>query len=337
MLINKKQIVLVLFVMIMGCVGSMPKATVYQTPHSEHDIYVDIYDASKANNGTTLLADNHRKDRPRIIEVDMNGKIVWEYVLPFHLREYNNPGFDVEGLPNGNVLFVLPLKGVYEIDRKGDVVWSYVDSQVTHDADRLPNGNTLVVFGGSDSKDDIQAKEINPKGEIVWSWRAKDHLDTAEYRNIYNQGWTHANAVSRLENGNTLISLRNFNVVVEVEPNGSIVRMIGKGIFHYQHDPEVLPNGNLLVMNHSRPNKAIEIDPKTNKVVWESRKFGKRMSPVRDADRLPNGNILITGTTKILEFTPDGELVWRLNLDVRFENRRQAPALGFYKAQRKQP
>ncbi len=335
MLINKKQILLVLFLMIMGCGGSMPKATVYQTPRSEHDIYVDIYDASKANNGTTLLADNHRKDRPRIIEVDMNGKIVWEYVLPFHLREYNNPGFDAEGLPNGNVLFLLPLKGVYEIGRKGDVVWSYMDSQVTHDADRLPNGNTLVVFGGSDSKDDIQAKEINPKGEIVWSWRAKDHLDTAEYRDIYDQGWTHANAVSRLENGNTLISLRNFNIIVEVEPNGSIARTIGKGIFHYQHDPEVLPNGNLLVMNHSRPNKAIEIDPKTNKVVWESRPFGRKMSPVRDADRLPNGNILITGTTKILEFTPHGEVVWRLNLDVRFENRRQAPALGFYKAQRK--
>lgn len=58
------------------------------------------------------------------------------------------------------------------------------------------------------------------------------------------------------------------------------------------------------------------------------------MAPVRDADRLPNGNILITGTTKLLEFTPNDELVWRLNLDVTFRNRRQAPALGFYKAQR---
>ena len=131
-----------------------------------------------------------------------------------------------------------------------------------------------------------------------------------------------------------MISLRNFNIVVEVNPNGSIVRTIGKGIFHYQHDPEVLPNGNLLVMNHTRPHKAIEINPKTNKVVWESINFGKKMAPVRDADRLPNGNILITGTTKLLEFTPNDELVWRLNLDVTFRNRRQAPALGFYKAQR---
>ena len=51
-------------------------------------------------------------------------------------------------------------------------------------------------------------------------------------------------------------------------------------------------------------------------------------------DRLPNGNILITGTTKLLEFAPDGALVWRLNLDVTFSDRKQAPALGFYKAER---
>jgi hypothetical protein len=33
MLSNKKQIVLVLFAMTMGGGGSMPKATLYQTPH----------------------------------------------------------------------------------------------------------------------------------------------------------------------------------------------------------------------------------------------------------------------------------------------------------------
>jgi hypothetical protein len=172
--------------MITGCVTSTPKATTYQVPLSVPDIYVDIYNPDKAYNGTTLLADNHKKDQPKIIEVDMNGRIIWEYVLPYNLREYTNPGFDVEYLSNGNILFVLPLKGIYEINRRGDVVWSYLDKQVTHDADRLPNGNTLVVFGGFDRKNDIQVKEINSKGEIVWRWKVKDHLDNAEYKNIYD-------------------------------------------------------------------------------------------------------------------------------------------------------
>jgi len=185
MLRSKMYLFLVFLAMIAGCGASTPKAITYQVPLTVPDIYVDIYKPDKAYNGTTLLADNHKKDQPKIIEMDMNGRIIWEYVLPNNLRKYNNPGFDVERLSNGNILFVLPLKGIYEINRRGDVVWSYLDKQVTH-----------------------------------------------------------------------------------------------------------------------------------------------------DADRLPNGNILITGTTKLLEFTTYGELVWRLNLDVAFRNRRQAPALGFYKAQR---
>jgi hypothetical protein len=320
--------------MIAGCATATQKAITFQVPLKVQDIYVDVYKPDKVYQGTTLLADNHKQSRPKIIEVDMQGRIIWEYVLPHHLRQYTNPGFDVERLSNGNILFVLPLKGIYEINRNGDIVWSYIDTQVSHDADRLPNGNTIVVFGGSDGKNDVQAKEINPDGKVAWQWMAKDHFGHAEYQDIYDQGWTHTNAVTRLENGHTLLSLRNFNVIVEVDSKGSIIKTIGKGIFHYQHDPEVLPNGHLLVMNHSRPNKAIEIDPDTNRVVWESISFGREMSPVRDADRLPNGNILITGTTRLLEFAPDGELVWRLNLDITFTDPRQAPALGFYKAER---
>ena len=196
---NKLYLILVFLGMIAGCGTSNPKATTYQMPLTVPDIYVDIYKPDKAYNGTTLLADNHKENQPKIIEVDMNGKIIWEYILPLNLRSYNNPGFDVERLSNGNILFVLPLKGIYEINRKGDIVWSYLDKQVTHDADRLPNGNTIVVFGGFDQKNDIQAKEINSKGEIVWAWKAKDHFDNAEHNKIFNQGWTHTNAITRLK------------------------------------------------------------------------------------------------------------------------------------------
>ena len=295
---------------------------------------VDVYQPDKAFNGTTLLADNHLQGRSRIIEVDMLGRIVWEFPLPAGLAAYTNPGFDVEGLANGNILFVLPLKGVYEIDRWGKEVWSYIDSKVSHDADRLPNGNTLVAFGGFDQRADAQVKEIDPKGRVVWSWKAGEHFTDPAYRKISNQGWTHTNAVSRLADGHTLISLRNFNFIAEVDAEGKVVNIIGRGIFHEQHDPEVQPNGNILVMDHGRPHRAMEIDPRTNRVVWQSRGFPKSMVPVRDADRLPNGNLLITGTNKLLEYTPGGELVWRLNLNVTFSERREAPAFGFYKAER---
>tara|TARA_B100001971_G_C18179394_1_gene531867 strand:+ start:189 stop:1226 length:1038 start_codon:yes stop_codon:yes gene_type:complete len=330
------SVIILALVVVVGCIGTVGgKATIYKEPVTDSDIQVNIYKPDKTWQGTTLLADNHRQERSRIIEVDMKGQIVWKYELPRHLKEYTNPGFDVEWLPDNNILFVLPRKGIYEINRAGDVVWSYLDNKVSHDADRLPNGNTLVVFGGGDGMSDPQVREINPEGKIVWAWYAKDHFNRAPFKDIYNEGWTHTNAVSRLPNGNTLISPRNFNLLVEIDPEGSVVRTIGEGIFHHQHDPEMLPNGHILVANHRRPHRAIEIDPKTDEVVWRSPWFERDAAPVRDADRLPNGNALITASTKIVEITIEGEIVWQLELKgVKFRNRKDRPRLGFYKAER---
>jgi hypothetical protein len=337
---SKKDIVTFLFFCVIsavaifsGCTTMNSKAITYNPAIVDPDIHVDIYRPEKAFNGTTLFADNHNPNRPRIIEVNMRGEIVWEYVVPDHLKHYNNPGFDVEWLPNNNILFVLPRYGVFEIDRNGKVVWSYLDTKVSHDVDRLPNGNTLVVWGGRDEIGDAQVKEINKAGKIVWAWYAKDHFFKLPYKDIYDQGWTHTNAVTRLPNGNTLISPRNFNFLIEVDPQGVVVRTIGEGLLRYQHDPEVLPNGNILLVNHRRPNSVIEIDL-NGKIVWQYIMSDPNTWPVRDADRLPNGNTLITGTTKIVEVTPDGEELWQLTLkDITF-TREKAAGLGFYKAER---
>jgi phage terminase large subunit-like protein len=260
------------------------------------------------------------------------------------LRQYTNPGFDVELLPNNNVLFVLPRKGVYEVDHSGKIVWSYLTGKISHDADRLPDGNTIFVFGALDRKEDAQVTEINQRGETVWNWHAGDWFDKTPYRDINNDGWTHTNAVTRLPNGNTLVSLRNFNLVADVDRQGLLVRTIGEGIFQSQHDPQALPNGNILVANQGRPpegyHRAVEIDPATGLVVWQSPAFDKSALPVRDANRLPNGNTLITGSTTIVEVTPDGEIVWQLtrkdtSFDVSTEQgRKNASGLGFYKADR---
>ena len=306
----------------------MPKGT------KDPELEVQVYKSDEVWAGTTLLPDNHNQDKPRIIEVNMLGEIIWEYLVPVSLKRYTNPGFDVELLSNGHILYVLPGNGVYEIDHDGKVVWSYLTSRISHDADRLQSGNTIFVCGNNDQKSDAQVVEVNPKGEVVWRWCAKDHFDIPPYSSIYEEGWTHTNAVSRLPNGNTLISPRNFNLVVEVDPEGEVVGNYGAEIFVAQHDPEMLPNGHILLCNHSKPHRAIEFDPKTGKIVWQSAGFELNATPVRDANRLPNGNTLITGSTKIVEVTAEGEIVWQLALkDITFSGI-DAASLGFYKADR---
>ncbi len=321
------------------------------------DISVDIYEPDLVWAGTTLLADLHDPYRRgiegdyfvRLIEVNMLGEIVWEYVVPEDLGIHSNTGLDVELLPNDNILFVLPHNGVYEVNRNGIIVWSYLTTRISHDADRLPNGNTIFVWGGGDEMSDAQVKEINAEGEIVWEWYARDHFNEPPYSTIDNQGWTHTNAVTRMANGNTLISPRNFGLLVEVDPQGSVVRTIGGGVIlgdkasilkqneekdpHGPHDPEVLPNGNILVVSQFLPHRAVEMDSETGDVVWEFTITDPGNWPVRDADRLPNGNTLITGVTKIVEVTPEGKIVWQLTLGVTFERGDLAP-FGFYKAER---
>jgi outer membrane protein assembly factor BamB len=335
------------------------KASRYKDPVSDPDFHVDIYIQNKAFRGTTLFFDIHKPNRPRIIEMDMQGRIVWEYVVPWNMKQNIQPGPDVEWLPNNNILAMFPRKGVYEINRKGDIVWSYKDSKISHDADRLPNGNTLVVFGANDQKGDAQVKEIDKKGKIVWAWHAKDYFDKPPYKDISWQGWTHTNAVSRLPNGNTLISLRNFCFGAEVNAQGSVVRTIGEGVFYSPHDPEALSNGNVLIANQSIPpralkgypnemasnilrkqprwHQAIELDPNTGTIVWQSFRFVRPELPVRDADRLPNGNTLITASSRLVEVTKEGEIVWELKVKLTETQPDERIQCGFYKAERIAP
>ena len=300
---------------------------------SDPAFIVDISVPEKIWPGTTILADNHDASHPRIIEVNRLGEIVWEYSLPDELKSYTNPGWDVKVLKNGNILTVLPRNGVYEINRNKQVVWKYLDRQISHDADRLSNGNTLIAFGASDKASDAQVKEIDPSGNRVWSWYARDVFTGPEYASISEEGWTHTNAVSRLDSGNTLISLRNFNFIAEVNPAGKLVKTIGKGFLKAQHDPLVLSNGNILVANHGAPQQAIEIDP-TENIVWNYTIQNRQSWPVRDVNRLPNGNTLITECDRIIEVTKDGQVVWQFRLVMPFTDRASTASKGFYKAER---
>ena len=61
--------------------------------------------------------------------------------------------------------------------------------------------------------------------------------------------------------------------------------------------------------------RAVEVDPKTGKVVWETPSAGNRghfSRYISAAERLPNGNTLITSGQhgRLFEVTNDFEIVW---------------------------
>jgi hypothetical protein len=319
-----------------GGVGDAARTPAVTQPAGTPDpaFLVDVNVPGEAWQGTTIFADHHDTAKPRIVEVNMQGEVTWEYDLPAELKSYTNPGQDVEPLANGNMLVLFPQHGVYEITREKKVAWKYLDPKVSHDADRLANGDTLIAFGAFDTLEDMQVREVNSRGQIVWSWRAKDVFNRAPYLGISDEGWTHTNAVTRLANGDTLVSLRNFNLIAEVDRSGKLVRTYGEGVVTEQHDPEILPDGNLLMADLAQPNAAVEMAP-DGTILWRFPFPDRTLWPVRDVDRLPNGNTLITAADRLLEVTPDKEAVWELRLaNTVFADQRSAQSQGFYKAER---
>jgi len=264
--------------------------------------------------GNTLISDDPNR---RVLEVDAEGDIVWALVLDYpedRIDQNTELIFDVERLKNDNILIACshyPSGEILEFNRNGTVVWSYSNSNVStmapHDADRLDSGNTLVT-------DTYHSKvfELNPEGSIVWVWDANDHRDFFGVSKPTGSNWAHLNDADRLANGNTLISLRNLDMIVEVDHSGTIVWSYGQtgnySLLHHQHDPDRLPSGTTLIAD-SENDRIIEVNTTTNEIVWM---YEETLNWPRDADRLPNGNTLITDSRnkRILEVTPEGELIW---------------------------
>ena len=97
----------------------------------------------------------------------------------------------------------------------------------------------------------------------------------------------------------------------------------GKGKVFHPHSPTMLDNGNILLFDNgvhrtdSMPeySKCVEVNPKTNEIVWEYKANPPTefySSVCANCQRLPNGNTFVCESTKgrFFEITRDGELVW---------------------------
>ncbi|MBU1248773.1 MAG: aryl-sulfate sulfotransferase [Proteobacteria bacterium] len=287
------------------------------------DYTLVTFDPQRSLGGTTVFMETIVPDHPRLVEIDMQGEVIWEYEIPKRIVRKGKPGqgADVEWIPaTDHFLFVMPFAGVYEVNREGVIVWEYETSEITHDADRLENGNTLFCFGW-DKTDDTQIKEIDPQGKVIWSWAVKDHLLENDRRHlgpIKRDGYSHNNSVERLPNGDTRISLRNFNMVLEVGPDGAVkwsFRALpnGRELLN-PHEPKDLPNGNILVSMHG-PQILFEITH-DGQVVRKLR--SQDIHLIRGHQVLPDGNILITDVDKIMELNPQWEVVWSISKPVQW-------------------
>jgi hypothetical protein len=235
---------------------------------------------------------------------------------------------------------------VVELAWSGEMVWQYENPNLHHDHCRLRNGNTLVlgrrllgrhylerIRGGLPNTEFPDGsvvcdfiREVTPAGKAVWEWHAEDAL-TPEFDILcpldLRREWTHCNSVKELSDGNILVSFRNTSTVAIIQrESGAVSWRLASGLTSHQHDPNFLPNGNLLVFDNGehRPGAAprsriIEIQPDSVEVDWEylgspeDSFFSPRVGGVQ---RLFNGNTLIAEgrSGRIFEVTQQKQIVW---------------------------
>ncbi len=301
------------------------------------DMTVVVHDRGAAGTGNVFFTDNLAR---RVVEIDRDGRVVWECPVPVEAKSPACPDgtcpagprggcadhiADVELLPGGTILVMAGGRGAYEFNRDKKLVWSCENPSVSHDADRLPNGNTVMACAVAERLSDFpyedpQAIEVNRTGEIVWSWHAKDEYADSRYRDIRSRDagdWTHVNSVQRLADGNTLISVRNWNLLVAVDPGGNTAWTTGgRGTIDCPHTPVVMDDGTIIV---SEPIKGRVViwDPRKKRIVWRWPERNWRRGGdyyfFRAAWPLPGGNIfMIDSCGQLLEVTRKGEIVWQV-------------------------
>jgi hypothetical protein len=287
--------------------------------------------------------------------INLDGDEVHHWSLP------HPPGLYGYLLPNGNLFYGGKIhdetwerfaswkrfKGgvMLEVTPGGEIVWEHHDIDHHHDARRTEGGGAIYLTveempqqlaaqvkggiagsGGGTMWADVIV-EVDAAGNRIWEWQAAENLNTETDVITFNDlrdEWSHGNTVVPLSDDRVMFSFRNISTVGIIDKaTKEIVWKVGYETLAQQHDPSILPNGNVLIFDngsHRRDvplpsSRIIEIDPATNQKVWEyqdSPAYNFFSPYISGARRLGNGNTLITEGMfgRMFQVTPQGEVVW---------------------------
>ncbi|KAF1982710.1 hypothetical protein K402DRAFT_424286 [Aulographum hederae CBS 113979] len=314
--------------------------------------------------GYTLFAHLTSPGTVRLIANDGTEAHRWD--LPFR------PGRHARILPNGNLAYngvhpdsphLFPLWQKYrggvmqQLDPEGKVLSEYRDPMAHHDQHHLDNGEILYttlealtpsqaasIPGGIPSSEapDGKAyadciKHVNAStGELLWKWRAIDHLspDLFPLQPHYaREHWPLINSVFPLADGNILASLRSVSAVIIISrATGEVIWHLDSKTVAQQHCASELEDGSILIFDNgtfrngesATYSRVIQVSRATKEIIWQ---YKDKTFPMAfftpfmgGAQRLRNGNTLITEAAfgRMFEVTMEGEICWEyVNEDLK--------------------
>jgi hypothetical protein len=263
-------------------------------------------------------------------------------------------------LPDGDVVFTFQYAGLVRMDRCSRVEWKL--SRLTHHLFSVDvDGNFWVP--GRKERNEALAKfpkvpptfqegyllKISPEGEVLAKISVLDAIFGSGLEGLLFANGAHDTALSvpldgdfmhlndvevltpalapafpMFEAGDLLVSLRNLDLLMVVDPGTARVKWTRIGSFLRQHDPDFLPNGRIALFDNRRDeggarrfggSRILSIDPGAGPDVtlYGGRPGQDFYTDTRgDQQPLGNGNFLVTEADEghVFEVDPDGNVVW---------------------------
>ena len=306
------------------------------------------FKAEGAPTAELIMMDYRENAGSYILILDRNSRIVWYYANP---NPFPPARAGIQGIrqkSNFDLVFYMGSPRspccLVEITPLGEVVdrlvYNVLDDTPHHDHVVLPDNEVLYLAEETREIDDTaHGGETSTRvtGDVVRTWDQRSGT-TREVWNSFDQistdvrvvwsgatkRWTHFNSIQVGARGNIVVSSRNRNQVISINPdNRSVEWFLGgpnstytfpnpEDKFYRQHTATELPNGNILVFDNGadRPeeeggeySRALELalnDYESSATkVWEYRHQPDIFASfISSAYRLDNGNTLINfGTT----------------------------------------
>ena len=283
--------------------------------------------------GFKLAGQNSSKKPARLVGVGPEGDLDWHRAAGDDVSWY----YDVDPLPDGNLLVAGAYPGgslVFEYDPQSNRrVWTeQLGTDDTHDVDRINEHELLVAdmraYNESTGENDAGLFVYNrTTGEEVYRWYARSIYDESQ-GGAYEEDWTHINDVEVVDEGEYLLSVRNMDEVILVNrTTDSVEWRLGTdgnhSILYEQHNPDYVESEDgtpTLIVADSENDRVVEYEMVeegngSGNSEWErtwTLGVNGSLNWPRDADRLPNGNTLVTDSLnhRVVEVTPEGEVVW---------------------------
>jgi hypothetical protein len=239
-----------------------------------------------------------------VVVLDTNGTPVW-YERGSTTANVDAQRHDtISFLPNASVPFGWDTSSKVEVHALDTLTTTTVQAVGAatdlHEFQTLPNGDYMLTafpietnvdltglgsYGSNENMADCEIEEVDPQGNLVWSWLGSDHMDAVQ-ESLEPFAFTinaqavvdpfHCNAIDIDSSGNLLLSVRHANAVYYVNRStGTIEWKLGgtsynkdgaahlqvtsdpETTFNMQHDARFAPNGDVTLFDdHGADNGA---------------------------------------------------------------------------------